>query len=78
MAQFLPDKTTSEIARLQKGELIMWNALPSPGSIPVALDFTQKFAMLRVRLFVLVVVSGAIIVATAVAEMFSRHLAHRH
>jgi len=56
----------------------MLSVLASPGLMPVALDFTQEFAVLGIGLLALVVLSGAMIVASAAADAFSRHLAHSH
>ena len=56
----------------------MLSILPSPGLMPVALDFTQELAVLGIGLLALVVLSGAMIVISAAAEAFSHHLAHSH
>ena len=78
LAQFLLKITISDVSTLQEKNLVMLNTLTSPGLMHLSLDFTQDFAMLGAGLFVLILLSGAMIVTSAVADAFSRHLVHGH
>jgi hypothetical protein len=78
LARFLLKKTTSDILKREKGELVMLSGLTSSGLMHMALDSTQELSVLGIGLLALVAVSGAMIVAVAAAETISRHLAHGH